>query len=214
MKHYPSEQWADYVRGGAPNLQMAEMKRHLEAGCKKCGTLAEVWTTIVNLAQRESSYQPPNSDVRLAKSYFAASATEVKESWAPRVARLIFDSISQPQLAGVRSSGPAPRHYVYRSGSVLVDVWAQQTAEPASTVLTGQVLDRSIASQAVTHTAVKLRSKGADISMATTNQFGEFHFELGKAPESDLHLMIGEDQAVIVVIPLSLLGVSSMDNAK
>jgi hypothetical protein len=214
MRHYASEQWADYARETAPKLQMAEMKRHLEAGCKKCGLVAGVWTTIAKLAQRESSYRPPDSDVHLAKSYFAASATEVKESWVPRVARLIFDSFNQPQLAGVRSSGPAPRHYVYRSGSVLVDVWAQQAAEPASTVLTGQILDRSTASQAVKHTPVKLRSKGADITMANTNQFGEFHFELGKASEADLHLMIGEDQAVIVVIPLRLLGSSPLDNGQ
>lgn len=207
MRHHSSDLWADYVRGTASKREMAEMKRHLEAGCKKCEHLAGLWTTILKLARQEAGYQPPDSVVRLAKSYFAMCPMEVKQPLVTRVARLVFDSFRQPQLAGVRSTGPQPRHYVYQSGPMLVDVWMEPAEESAPVALTGQILDQSRPSQAVKNMMVSLRSGGEELSKTTTSHFGEFHFEYRQKPGAGLQLTIGNNR-IAVLVPLRLIGVS------
>lgn len=214
MKHYSSEQWADYVGAAAPKRESAEMKRHLEAGWKKCERAVGVWTTILELARKEPTYQPPDSAVRLAKSYFAMCRIEGKESLVAKVARLVFDSFRQPQLAGVRSIASAPHHYVYRWGPMLVDVWMESANESAPVALTGQIFDQSSPHQAVKDTVVMLHSGDADLSTTTTNQFGEFHLEFSPKPGAELHLHIGNDNKIAVLVPLRLIGVSQHGNDK
>jgi hypothetical protein len=211
-RHYSSEQWADYVRGATPARQSAEMERHLDAGCAKCRRAGATWKTVLKLARREAGYRPPDRAIRLAKSYFAMRRIEEKQSIVPNVARLVFDSFRQPQLAGVRSLAPAPRHYVYQSGSLLVDVWMDPAKESIPAILTGQVLDQSSPAKAVEEMLVKLRSGGADLAATSTNQFGEFHFVLTPAARADINLTIGESDRTAVLIPLKLAGVREGDD--
>ena len=159
-RHYSPEHWADYARGTVPKREREEMGRHLEAGCKECAQAVGMWTTVLNLAHKESGYQPPDSSVRLAKSYFAMCRFKGKESFIPRVARLVFDSYRQPQLAGVRSMWPFPRHYVYRMGPMLLDIWMKPVNESAPATLTGQILGLSGPSQTFKDMPVKLKNGG------------------------------------------------------
>ncbi len=206
MKHFPSEKWADYSRGTASKREAAEMKRHLETGCKKCRRAAEMWSAVLKLAQKEAGYKPPENAVRVAKSYFAASRLEVKPSVVTQIARLVFDSLRQPQLEGVRSTGVAPRHYVYQAGSVLVDVWMERAGNAMPLSLTGQVLEKSKDSQAVKEMDIKLRVGDADIAATKTNQFGEFHLEIPTTIGSDVQLTIGDERRIAVLIPMGLIG--------
>ena len=180
------------------------MKRHLETGCKKCEQTAGMWTTILNLAHKEAGYQPPDSAVRLAKSYFAMSRIEGKEFLVPRVARLIFDSFRQPQLAGVRSLGFLPRQCVYQSGPMLVDLRMGPASSSAPLALTGQILEQSKPSQGVKDMVVKVRGGDTYIAAAKTNQFGEFHLEILPTTGPDVQLTIGDDKKIAVLIPLAL----------
>jgi hypothetical protein len=205
MKHYSSEQWADYLRATAPKRTMAEMKRHLETGCKRCEQAAGMWTTVLELAHKETGYQPPDSAVRMAKSYFAMCRIEEKQAMIPRLASLVFDSLRQPQLAGVRSMGSVPQHYLYRSGNLLVDVWMETVNPPATAALAGQILDMTSPTPAVKDMMVILRSGNAEVSATRTNQFGEFHLEIGERSSEDLHLTVHSDNKTSVIIPLKLI---------
>ena len=205
-KHYSSEQWADYARGTAEPRLSAEMTRHLDAGCTKCGQSAATWTRVVELARKEPGYQPPAGGVRLAKSYFPMYRTVNKPSRLPRLARLVFDSFRQPQLEGVRSGAPAPRHFIYQTGPMLIDVWMDPAKESVPAVLTGQMLDRSKPGNAVQDMPVRLRCGGAEISATKTNPFGEFHFEVPRAAKAGLQLTIGEDERKAVLVPLKFTG--------
>jgi hypothetical protein len=206
MNHYSSEQWADYVRGSARQDEKLEMERHLELGCTQCAQAAGLWMRVQKLARKEIGYQPPESVVRLAKSYFDVYRNEGGPSLVPTVALLVFDSFQRSALAGVRSEGPLPRHCVYRSGSVLVDIWTGPADQAAAITLMGQVLDQSSAVQAVKDMVVKLRSKDADISATITNQFGEFHFLIGQTNKTALQLTLGDHEKIAVLIPLLLVG--------
>ncbi len=206
MKHYSSEKWADYSRGTTGKREASLMKRHLESGCKKCRQMAEMWSGVIRLAQKEGGYKPPENAVRVAKSYFAASRLEGKSSVVTQIARLVFDSLRQPQLEGVRSTSVAPRHYVYQAGSVLVDIWLERVSGSTPLSLTGQVLEKSKDSQAVKDMDVRLRMGDAEIASTTTNQFGEFHLEIPPSTGSDAQLTIGGERKVAVLIPMALLG--------
>jgi hypothetical protein len=206
MKHYSPEQWADYSRGTAGKRQVTEMKRHLETGCRMCRQSAEMWSDVLKLAQKEIGYRPPESAVRVAKSFFALSRAEERPSVAVRLATLVFDSLRQPQPEGVRSSSVAPRHYVYQAGSVLVDVWMERAGNGMPLSLTGQVLEKSQAAQKVMGLDVRLRVGNTDIASTKTNQFGEFHLELPSATASDVQLTIGDDRKIAVLIPMGFIG--------
>jgi hypothetical protein len=205
MKHYSSEQWADYVCGTAPKRQGAEMKRHLGTGCKKCEQTAGMWMTVLNLAHKEAGYQPPDSAVRLAKSYFAMSRMEGKEFVVPRVARLIFDSFRQPQLAGVRSLGFLPRQCLYQSGPMLVDLWMEPASSSAPVALIGQILEQSKPSQGVEDMVVKVQGGDAEIAATKTNQFGEFHLKISPTTGPQVQLTIGDGNKIALVIPAALI---------
>jgi len=205
MKHYSSEQWADYLREAAPKGTMAEMKRHLESGCKKCEQTADMWTTVLKLAHKEAGYQPPDNAVRMAKSYFAMCQMEEKKALVPRIASLVFDSLRQPRLAGVRSSGSVPQHYVYRAGQLLVDIWMEPAKEAFPATLTGQILDVTSPSKGAKEIMVTLKSDRAEISATTTNQFGEFNLDLGKHPGRAFHLTIYSNNTTSIIIPLRLI---------
>ncbi len=206
MKHYPSEKWADYSRGFTGKREAAEMKRHLETGCKKCRQASDMWTAVLKLAQKEAGYQPPDSAVRVAKSYFAASRVVGKPSRVTQIARLIFDSIRQPQLEGVRATGVTPRHYVYQAGTMLVDVWMEPASGSDPVSLTGQILEKSKPTQSLVNIDVRLHVGEAEVAATKTNQFGEFHLEILPIATSDVQLTIGDERKVAVLIPIGLIG--------
>jgi hypothetical protein len=204
MKHYPSEKWADYSRGAADKRVAAEMKRHLETGCKKCRQESEMWAAVVGLAQKEPGYQPPESAVRVAKSYLAASRVKGKPSMVAQIARLIFDSVRQPQLDGVRTIGVAPRHYVYQAGTTLVDIWMEPASGSDPVSLTGQILEKSQPTKSIVGIDVRLRVGDAEIASTRTNQFGEFHLDVLPIASSGVQLTIGDEQKIAVLIPIGL----------
>jgi len=213
-KHYSSEHWADYIRRTAAKNLRAEMKRHLDSGCVKCVQTLDMWTAVSTLAQQEPGSEPPESAVRIAKSYFALGGGKGKESLVPRVARLIFDSSREPQLAGVRSTAMAPRHYVYQSRSMLVDVWIEPVSGSSPLTLTGQILEKSASSQALQNVVVKLRIGETDVAATKTNEFGEFHLEIQPATASNMALTIGNENRIAVLISIGPMAAGQAGNTK
>lgn len=214
MKHYSSEQWTDYVRGAVPEHESSTMRQHLEVRCKQCGQAAATWAKVLKLALQEAAYRPPEGAVRLAKSYFVMYGAGRKQALIPRLARLVFDSLREPVLAGVRSTAAPFRHYVYQSGPMLVDIWMTPVPGSSSAEMTGQILDQGSPNQALKDTVVKLWSGSAHLSATRTNAFGEFHLEVSPSVPSDLQLTIGDDQQIAVLIPLQSFRPEEADDNK
>lgn len=209
-KHYSSEQWADFVRGTAAERLGEEMKRHLADGCKKCQRAVAMWTQVVEMAGREPGYQPSESAVRIANSHFAIHRLQGKPARVPRLARLVFDSFRQPQMAGVRSAGLAPRHFVYQSGAILIDVQVAPAKESVPALVTGQMLDRRRPENAIKDMLVKLQCGGTPVT-TKTNLFGEFHLEIPATAKDVGQLIIGEDDRTFV-IPIRIRSTSPGDD--
>src|SRR5712692_5887207 len=102
MKHFTTEDWIDFVNQMNTPKQQETMKKHLGAGCKRCMETVALWQKVHNRAAAEASYQPPATDVRIAKAAFsvAGRATQLKEKSG--FVEVLFDSFLQPMVAGAR----------------------------------------------------------------------------------------------------------------
>ena len=104
MQHFSVTDWADFVREVAPAEQRGEMQQHLDSACPECSKTAEIWSTVMDFAQRENLNDPPAS----ALTSVASSCTGLMQQavGAPEgieIAKLAFDSF-QRGLAGERGT--------------------------------------------------------------------------------------------------------------
>lgn len=114
-------------------------------------------------------------------------------------------------MAGVRSAGLAPRHFVYQSGPILIDVQVAPARESAPALVTGQMLDRRRPEKALKDMLVRLQCGSTPVT-TKTNLFGEFHLEIPATAKDAGQLIIGEDDRTFV-IPIRFTSTSaSHDN--
>src|SRR5213080_2778781 len=102
MKHFEAIEWSDLARGVAPAELALKMRMHLEEGCTSCGEISAQMTKMVSMTKREASYDPPSETTRLAKSLLSATKLAAPSRAEGQFLKLVFDSLTQPLLAGVR----------------------------------------------------------------------------------------------------------------
>ena len=119
--HFSEEAWLDFARGQAAQATEA-MARHLAAPCLRCADSLRLWRAAVDHAPALPAYLPPEGAVRAVKASFAALRPAPAPSRAARAAALVFDSLRQPALAGVRAAGTSARQMMYRFGPYLVRI--------------------------------------------------------------------------------------------
>ncbi len=83
------------------------------------------------------------SDVRVVKAAFATPRLAAKPQETGRLVQLLFDSFSQPALAGTRSAATRIRQMLYRAEPYQIDLQIELRQERNSLVVTGQLLDVS-----------------------------------------------------------------------
>lgn len=94
------------------------------------------------------------------------------------VAQMVLDTFAQPQPAGVRISMTNTRHLLYETKVVYVDVSFELQPDAHSVLVGGQVLTKS-EGRALQSAAIKIEGPQRPLGFATTNQLGEFLFEIG-----------------------------------
>jgi hypothetical protein len=202
MNHYSNNEWFDYVCGVTPAEDRSQLRRHLESACVKYKKLEGIWRTVQKLAQKEISYRPPDSAFRFVKGQIVVTSPSWKPSPVANLAQQIFDSFRQPLPAGVRSIKGSPRHLVYRSGTILVDVRLEAAPQGSPAYLAGQVLDLASPSCAMKDISVSVQIGEKDIASTATDQFGEFHLELDSMDDSAFHLAVWIEPSGPIFIPL------------
>jgi len=117
-------------------------------------------------------------------------------------ARLIFDSFLQPAPAGIRSSQLAGRRVVYQADGLMVDLLLEQPQTDSLRIsLVGQLLDSAKPERQLDILSVALQGRKGPIAVASTNKFGEFHFEFGLERNVNLEIETTADQWISVVLP-------------
>jgi hypothetical protein len=194
MRHFSSEQWTDFVRSTLKQEDMREMQAHLESGCEHCKADLAAWTRVTDLGAREDAYEPPAAAVKMAK---AALKLHGQPARSP-IAKLLFDSLQTPVVAGVRSSSSQPRQMLYGFDDYRVDLRFEPNFDADKALLVGQILSTDTPAASLGRIDVTLTRGGQVLGSTRTNEFGEFQLQCDLGGRLELQLTLRGGEAVVV----------------
>ncbi|MFY9560456.1 MAG: hypothetical protein WAQ52_09510 [Terriglobales bacterium] len=190
MQHFSEQVWTDFVRGIGPSKTSREIEAHMASGCPDCAAACGMWKKMYSIATNEPSLTPPDHVVRMVKLEFATSQSPQPSPWT--MARLVFDSLSQPLTAGVRSGASDSRQLMFDAEGTMVDLVLDTRPQSGTISLVGQVVDKSGANVAPRQVAVILWTEtGQPLAEASANEFGEFQLEFAAQDRLRLSVEIG-----------------------
>jgi hypothetical protein len=205
-KHFSSEQWVDFVNGKLSATLAQAMQRHLDDNCGRCSKILETWSRVRNAAKREAAWEPPESAVRHIKNAFQMLGKPSKQKRSFEIPRLIFDSLWQPAMVGVRSAACTPRQVLYRAGEVAIEMRLEPELQSERVNVTGQVLNAVKRGEGFGKLVVLVSSNKGIVAETKTNNLGEFY--LSFVPTVGLRISFGSVQGRDLSIPLDARGVS------
>ena len=187
MKHFSEQVWTDFARGVGPSETSRDIETHIASGCLPCATVCGMWSKVYSIAANEPSFTPPDSVVRMVKLEFATTQSPQPSPWM--LARLVFDSLSQPLTAGVRSGEPESRQLMFDAEGTMVDLVLDNQTQSGIISMIGQVVDKAGARIAPRQVAVIVWTEtGQPLAETSANEFGEFQMEF--APQERLRLSV------------------------
>jgi hypothetical protein len=202
MAHFSDEAWADFARGINHSEASPAIQKHLLAACAECLRARESWSRVRTSACAENSYVVPEDAVRMVKLRFEVMHRQQTQDYAP--GNLIFDSLSQPAMAGIRAGGVSARQVVYEADGLTVDMRMDRQPRSSRVCVVGQVLAKGASQLSLDGATVILwTEKGEPIVAVKTTTFGEF--QLDCEPQNHLRLSIEVSGRRPVRIPLANL---------
>jgi hypothetical protein len=202
MEHFSEQPWIDFVRGVSAAEVSREIGTHLDASCLKCQTALDAWSRVRKLATDEAAFTPPENLVRLVKLGFAGrTAAQQPRKWT--LANLVFDSLAQPLLAGMRSGELNMWQIIYEAEGLTVDLSFGRRSKAKRVHLVGQVLDKREVRPWHNVTIDLTTEKDQVLGTTVANASGEFQMEF-EAKEF-LWLLIKAESHNTVWIPLTNL---------
>lgn len=204
-KHYSPEQWVDFVNGMAAAELMKAMQAHVDEKCSGCLETVQLWTRVKQTARRESAYEVPESAVRHVRMAFGLLAPMREQKRALEIPRLIFDSLWQPSVAGVRSGAGMPRQVLYKAGEVAIEMSVEPEPFSERISIAGQVYDTAKQGEGFGEIFVCVTDRKGTVVQTKTNRFGEF--QLSFVPEEGLRISFGLINGKDLSIPLDGRGV-------
>lgn len=188
VHHFEVAEWADYVRHQVSPEQSGEMLGHLQSGCTRCQRVEEQLSRLVVVCARERALQVPQHAERSVKAMFALNRQPRVSAVRRILATLVYDSLNDPQPAGVRMGHQISRHVLFDAGDYSVDLRFEHEKGSACMVLVGQIANRRTPEEMMSHFPVILLSGNQELSRSLSNSFGEFQLEY--TPREELHLLV------------------------
>lgn len=199
MTHYSLEAWADFVRGLPDDGELQRMRVHADS-CPRCRDDQRQMAQVAETLSWDQQFAPGPDVVRRARGLAVRLPAQRSGILRRLLAALVFDSGTQPALAGVRSSGRGVRQMLFDAERYQVHVQWEHAAPGGPVSLVGRVaattdavLPPGIVVQAVTATTIA--------GETTTNTFGEFVLECPWDPGLALHLPV-VSEGVRIEVPL------------
>ena len=205
MKCVGFERLIDYLDGRLSDEDGRAVAEHLAQGCGRCEGDRRWYDLLTSLKREPELVEPPEWVFRRALRLFEnRPRTESAGTRALRAAaRLIFDSLSQPALAGARSGAAPSRHLLYAVDDYSIDVRIAATGE-AGVDLIGQVLSTSESGfDMVAGIAIDLAREGETVSSAVTDEVGVFIIRRLGLGEYDLQIDARGMLIDVVGLPVS-----------
>jgi CheY-like chemotaxis protein len=117
-------------------------------------------------------------------------------------ARLVLDSFLQPLCAGIRDSQLlSARRLLYESEGLMADLSLERQGNSQRIALVGQILDGAQPKRQLARLSVVLQGQAGPTAVATTNEFGEFHFNFDSEPGVSLEIRVKENRWVSLELP-------------
>jgi hypothetical protein len=201
MAHFSEQAWADFAREINDSKASAEMRLHLADRCSECTAAFATWKRVQAIAAHENSYRPPEDLVRLIKQEFATRQAPEPPVWSS--AKLVFDTFSQPVLAGTRARAVTARQLVYEAEGLTVDLRLDTNPRSNRVCLVGQVLDKRIPNALGSMSVLLWTGKGHPVLQTKANELGEFQLEF--EAEDNLRISIELVGRIPIRIPLANL---------
>jgi hypothetical protein len=189
MMHADAATCADFVRGLLPPDARASLARHITE-CRTCAGTVEWLRAVASLAAADGEYEPPPHVLRRARALFALERPRLIRALPRLVGKLMFDSLTQPALAGVRGPAAASRQAVFEAGDYAVDITVDQATGSSRTMLVGQVMSRVAPVAPITAAPVLLTSGETVVARTVCDRFGEFLLEYETQPRLQLHVVV------------------------
>ena len=201
MKHFTDEAWLDFSRQLLPAEEMSRMRAHLDSGCSTCAELSAIWAAVNETVQRQSDYEPRESDVRVVKAAYA-SIRKPPSMFGTAIARLLFDSFTNRAVAaaGIRSGAAAGRLLLYESGPWTIEVRVD-TGSGGKLTIVGQVLESGGESAPAAGANVAALRRDTALAQTSANEFGEFELMCEGKSDLRIELRIGEQQTISLNLP-------------
>ena len=187
-RHFDIADWVDYVREQVAPVQYSEMLGHLQSGCTKCRKVVDQLSKFAAICAGEEAYCVPEHLERSVKAFFALHKQPQVSLLKRVIGNLMYDSLNDPQPAGVRMGHQISRHVLFQAGDYSVDLRFEHEKGSSSMVMVGQIANRQTPEEQVAHFPVILLSGSRELTRSLSNSFGEFQLEY--TPQSDLHLLV------------------------
>ncbi len=200
MKHVNAVGWSDFVNHAAVGGRQKATQKHRGAHRKDYGQTAALWRKIADAAVVEANYQPAAEKVRFVKAAFALASSVARRRETGGLVQVLYDSFSQPVLAGIRSAPRPIRQLLYRADPYQIDLQIELRPEGNRLVVTGQLLDISRPELVGRDVQVMLSDGREYIVNTVTNQFGEFHAEVENSGDLELSLLSPGGKPIVVLL--------------
>lgn len=187
-QHFDITEWADYVREVGSPEQRSEMQKHLETGCSRCERLQMLMSKFAGVCAREALLEVPHYAERSVKALATLGKEARRSAFAKILAVLSFDSLNDPQPAGVRGTHQISRHVLFQAGDYSVDLRFEHEKGSSSMVLVGQIANQKSPEEVMSNLPVILFAGTHEVSRSISNSFGEFQMEY--VPFEELRLLV------------------------
>jgi hypothetical protein len=114
--------------------------------------------------------------------------------------QLLYDSFSQPALAGTRSAAMRIRQLLYRAEPYQIDLHIELQPEQNRFVVTGQLVDLSHPEMVGRDVQVTLSDGGEDVVNTVTNQFGEFRGEIKNSGDLEISFLGRSGKRIVILL--------------
>jgi hypothetical protein len=181
----------DLIEGHGEPSQNEFWTAHMKT-CTTCSEQMEEWRQMHSLLQRKHLTSAPPWVMNKAVGVFQSPATHENTGIRRVIASIVFDSFSQPALAGARGAMDA-RQLVLRANEF--DIHLKIWGENEQRQLVGQILPRG-ATQFVDEAKLHLLRNGERFDTTATDHFGEFQFR--DVPQGLLSLQVDLPHLTVV----------------
>jgi hypothetical protein len=204
MKCPSFERLIDYLDNKLDQAEAARLTAHLSADCAQCAETRDWYERVRTVAATDESTEPPSWVFKRAVRLFEGKPARPRlaERIGQAVASLIFDSLAQPVIAGVRSTETTNRQLLYRAGNYSIDLQIAP-AEHLRADLIGQILKEGEAAfESVSGLRLEISRQGDPIFATVTDDMGEFKISGVDYGVYDLRIDVGNESITIPGLPL------------